>query len=278
VATPNTESTLVDLALAGTASHVERVVRAARQTQADPAETHACRGLDWTWADDGSLLVRARLAPGQGAVLISALAKETDQPSAGRPHCSAEQSIEDRPPIVPLAARRADALITLVTRPGSSASAISGAAQVVLHIDADQAIARLENGPALPPASAERIACSARVQALVKDRRGNPLHLGRTDIHNLLLLCDRRHRLIHDQGYSMRGSGNDVTFYRPNGRPIADAGPPTEGRPAAVYDLASAHGITITDESLTPTWGGERLDPTTILALLLPERPRVAAA
>jgi hypothetical protein len=325
VASADTERTLLELALAGTASHVERIVRATRQATADPAETHANRRLEWDWDDDGALLLRARLTPEQGATLLNALARATDHPLAGQPECSAEHSAAPRDgsaPIEPLGARRADALVSLLAR-SHDASAASSGAQVVLHIDAAQATAQIEKGPAVPLASAERIACAARVRALVKDRKGNPLYLGRThrlvskrllaavslrdqhrcrwvgcdetrhldahhirhwlhggrtDIHNLVLLCDRHHRLIHEHGYSMRGVGTDVTFYRPDGEPIATVGPPTEGRPEAVREISLAHGITITDDTITPTWAGERLDPTPILMLLLPQTNAFAAA
>lgn len=349
VATAGTEDTLLALALAGTASHVERVVRAIRQARADPAEVHAGRRLDWTWNDDGSLQVRVRLTPEQGTELLNALAGVTDKQAprvrgAGAAGCSAEQSTPDgfgsdpgftplsaNPsaptetvdvPIEALAARRADALIALVTGTGSTRTGISSGAQVVLHIDAEQGTAQIENGPSVPMASAERLVCGARVQALLKDRRGNPLYLGRThrlaskkliaavsvrdqhrcrwigctatrhldahhirhwlrggrtDVHNLTLLCDYHHRLIHDHGYSMRGFGTDVTFHRPDGQLIPDAGPPTEGRSDAVREISSTRGITITDDALTPTWAGERLDPTGILELLLAE-PTIAAA
>jgi len=285
VATPETEQALVDLALAGTASHVERVVRGARQARADPAETHAGRHLHWTWRDDGMLDLRGRLTPEQGAVLLSALATATEDASPGQHQRSAEHRTPSRhrmspvagseaesgggdaPPGValePLAARRTDALVALVTGSGSSDKALSAAAQVVLHIDAESATAHIERGPETRHLDAHHIK--------------HWLHGGRTDIHNLVLLCDRHHRLIHDHGYSMRGIGNDVTFHRPDGRPIEDAGPPTGGRLEAVYELSSAHGIAITDETLTPTWAGERLDPTPILALLLPEPSMATAA
>lgn len=343
VATPGTEQALVDLALAGTAGHVERVVRATRQARADPVEVHAERCVHWTWRDDGMLDLRGRFTPEQGALLLSALAATTDGASEKRAHCSAEHheprggpaeravdpgshsdDAAGEAPVEPLTARRADALIALVTRTAvGSSNAAAGTAQVVLHIDSETATAHIERGPVVPLASAERIACAARVRALVKDRRGNPLYLGRThrlatktliaavsvrdqhrcrwagctetrhldahhikhwlrggrtDIDNLVLLCDRHHRLIHDHGYSMHGTGNDVSCHRPDGRLVADAGPPTEGRPEAVYEVSTAHGVTITDETLTPTWAGERLDPTPIMALLLPEPSRTRAA
>jgi hypothetical protein len=73
VATPGTEQRLLDVALAGTALHVEFIVRAWRRTdrviaakQADAR--HLSRHLT-TWIDDdGMMAVRGRLTPEIGAV------------------------------------------------------------------------------------------------------------------------------------------------------------------------------------------------------------------
>ncbi|HVL86052.1 MAG TPA: DUF222 domain-containing protein, partial [Pseudonocardia sp.] len=74
---PERERTLLDLALAGTASHVERIVRATRRLSADPCLATARRALTWRWADDGSLVLRGRLPPTEGAALIAALTART---------------------------------------------------------------------------------------------------------------------------------------------------------------------------------------------------------
>ena len=61
VATPETEQTLLDVALAGTAAHVEQVVRAWRRVDrtaeaADDRRRHASRVLH-TWVDDDGMVV-----------------------------------------------------------------------------------------------------------------------------------------------------------------------------------------------------------------------------
>ncbi len=84
VATPETEQRLLDVALLGTASHVERIVRAWRRTdrviaaqQADAR--HLSRHLT-TWIDDdGMMVLRGRLTPELGAVLHRALEAAADQ-------------------------------------------------------------------------------------------------------------------------------------------------------------------------------------------------------
>ncbi|MCY3844318.1 MAG: DUF222 domain-containing protein, partial [Acidobacteria bacterium] len=78
VATPETEQSLLDVALAGTAAHVERVVRAWRQTDRaaernEDQQRQADRSLR-TWVDDdGMVVVRGRLTPEVGSVFRRAL-------------------------------------------------------------------------------------------------------------------------------------------------------------------------------------------------------------
>ena len=84
VATPETEQTLLDVALAGTAAHVEQVVRAWRRVDrtaeaADDRRRHASRVLH-TWVDDdGMVVIRGRLAPEVGAVVRRALEAALDE-------------------------------------------------------------------------------------------------------------------------------------------------------------------------------------------------------
>jgi hypothetical protein len=78
VATGETEERLLAFAQAGTAEHLERVVRVWRHADGgdDPqaeAQRHADRHLHLTTAADGSVLVRGRLDPEVGAVLARAL-------------------------------------------------------------------------------------------------------------------------------------------------------------------------------------------------------------
>src|SRR5437588_7270012 len=78
VATPETEERLLAVARAGTAEHVERIVRGWRRVdrQAERHETarqHATRGLYVYEDDDGTLVVRGRLTPEAGALFRRAL-------------------------------------------------------------------------------------------------------------------------------------------------------------------------------------------------------------
>ena len=83
VATPETEDTLLMIALHGTASHVEKLVRQYRRAQ-DAAELtrealqFANRSVRYFYDDDGSLVLNARLPAESGAVLVKALEVATE--------------------------------------------------------------------------------------------------------------------------------------------------------------------------------------------------------
>src|SRR5438309_4480362 len=78
VATPETEARLRAVGRAGTAAHVERIVRGWRRVdrhaEAREAERqHAGRALYVYPAEDGTVVLRGRLAPEVGALLLRAL-------------------------------------------------------------------------------------------------------------------------------------------------------------------------------------------------------------
>src|SRR5881296_3339024 len=79
VATPETEARLLAVGRAGTAPHVERIVRGWRRVDriAEAKETtrrHASRALHVYQGEDGMVVLRGRLAPEVGALLVQALA------------------------------------------------------------------------------------------------------------------------------------------------------------------------------------------------------------
>ena len=106
VARPETEKELVELGRAGTAAHIERVVRAWRRIDrsveaADDelrdASSHVTTHID----ENGMFVIRGRLAPEAGEVLMKALDAAGEKLFAGQG--------EDRPPAEQGARRRADA-------------------------------------------------------------------------------------------------------------------------------------------------------------------------
>ena len=78
VATPDTEERLLAIGRAGTAEHVERIVRGwrhmDRKAEKDEARRqHARRALHVYPNDDGTTTIRGRLSPEAGAILLKAL-------------------------------------------------------------------------------------------------------------------------------------------------------------------------------------------------------------
>ena len=142
-ATPGNDGRLVDLALAGTASQVERFVRAWRRVDRAEAATqtnarHLGRHLS-TWVDDdGMVVIRGRLTPEIGAVVQRALEAAAD-------HLFREASGAPAGPTlceeVTAGQRRADAL-GLLAEAALTADLDRGSSgdryQVILHVDADE--------------------------------------------------------------------------------------------------------------------------------------------
>ena len=78
VATPETDARLVAIGRAGTAAHIERIVRGWRQVDRraesrKAVRQHKGRGLQVYEDDDGMVVVRGRLTPEAGALLRRAL-------------------------------------------------------------------------------------------------------------------------------------------------------------------------------------------------------------
>src|SRR5437660_3282023 len=78
IATPEIEERLLKVGLAGTADHVERIVRGWRRVDRkveveETARRHKHRTVQFYHDDDGMVIIRARLEPQAGAVVIQAI-------------------------------------------------------------------------------------------------------------------------------------------------------------------------------------------------------------
>ena len=99
---------------------------------------------------------------------------------------------------------------------------------------------------------------------------------GRTALDNLVLLCRRHHRAVHEEGFRVTvDAAGGVRFLRPDGRPLLEAPPaPAWTGPALqpTNDGLAAAGIEIDADTATPSWRGERLDLDFAMSVLW--RPR----
>lgn len=145
--------------------HVRRL-RSSRCADLDAAhEGRAKRHLTWFVDDVGSVRFFGRLSAEQGAAFVDALESRAEEAEGdpADPACPAGWS---RPP---LEARRADALVDLVTGGGAET-------QVVLHADPEALaceaesreqragdVLHLRGGAAVPSALARRLACDCRI-------------------------------------------------------------------------------------------------------------------
>jgi hypothetical protein len=189
VADATNEDYLLNIALCGTASHLETVVRGYRRAL-DAAELsrEAIQQRDqslWYHTEpDGSLVVRARLPAEVGALFVRAVQAAEDSLPIPK-NVSAETSTDDQHRS---RKRRVEALATLAESfLASGPRDLSGAdrQQIVVHVDAETlkhshaGRCELEQGPAIASETARRLACDASLVAIIENEQGEPLNVGR---------------------------------------------------------------------------------------------------
>ena len=311
VATAENEAALLDVALCATAAHVERFVRGWRRVDRaseahEDERRHLTRELR-TWVDDdGMVVLRGRLTPEAGAVVLRALEAAADRLfQDARSSPTGDAPTEEITP----GQRRADAL-ALLAEAALSADLDRGTAgeryQVVLHVDdptvCASAAASPDAGGALEldhgaqRVSAEtsrRISCDAAVVTMRHDdagldnsaagrrtrtipaairralvardrscrfpgctsRRCDAHHIehwadgGATSLDNLVLLCRRHHRAVHEGGFDVAaGEAGVLEFWRPDGSRLRET-------PSACRELLEIPAVDPPDP-----WDGTRFD------------------
>ncbi|HSL49257.1 MAG TPA: DUF222 domain-containing protein, partial [Candidatus Deferrimicrobiaceae bacterium] len=195
VATPETEARLLAVGRAGTAAHVERIVRGWRRVdrQAEAraaARQHAGRALHVYQDDDGTVVLRGRLAPEVGALLLRALdaARETLYQRA-RATAGGGAAVSDPATEPPTRAQQqADALALLAEtalRHELDPGAPGERYQVVVHVDAavladpeqpGQSV--LEEGSHVSAETSRRLACDASRVVMRHDHTGRLAEVG----------------------------------------------------------------------------------------------------
>jgi uncharacterized protein DUF222 len=314
IAEPEIEEELLGLAVQLTAAQLERAVRAYRRvTTQEAAAVQDTAGVDWYWDDDGSLVLKGRLAPEDGAVFLQALHAARDALREQR-RDGERGSAEPRPTNAEALAAMADLALSGTGRAGGERH------QVVVHVDqaalagGEEGGCELADGPAIASETARRLACDSSVIRL-QERDGRTLSVGRktrsipsavgralrrrdggcrfpgcenhrfvdahhvrhwahggeTALGNLLLLCRRHHRLVHEDGYSVERLPDDRFRFRdPWGRPIPGAPRPP---PGSLDSLLQANRPLPIDAATYRRGAGDRMDLDLAVEALLKVTP-----
>jgi hypothetical protein len=87
---------------------------------------------------------------------------------------------------------------------------------------------------------------------------------GETSLDNLVLLCRRHHRAVHEEGYRIEHTADgELRFFRPQGWEIPTVPPPpplVEDPLADLSSLLDEEGVSINAGTGFPTWEGGPVD------------------
>ena len=265
VADAENESKLLELAEVLTASQLERAIAAYRRFRREEAvEQQEREFVTWFWTDDGSLAFRGQLPAEDGALLVRSL-------EAARAALS--QKGEERVSNAEAFVAMADTALAKAGRDRTGGERT----QVVIHVDAatlaHDADGRCElaDGIALAPETARRLSCDASVVDLGRKRRTvsssqrralqardrgcrfpgcdrtrfvDAHHVqhwsqgGETNLDNLVTLCRRHHRFVHERGYSVKlGDDGEVAWRNQHGLVLPNVPRPPPSDAGALRDL-----------------------------------------
>ncbi|HEV8675430.1 MAG TPA: DUF222 domain-containing protein, partial [Methylomirabilota bacterium] len=241
VATPDTEARLLAVGRTGTAAHVERIVRAwrrvDRQEEVREAEArHAGRSLQVYPDEDGMMVIRGRLEPEVGAMLLRAL-EAAREALYQRARATATEGHETDPPTP--GQQQADALALVAETAlaqGLDPGPGSERYQVVVHVDAaaladpDQpGQSALEDGLRVSGETSRRLACDATRVVMRHANAGDGLDVGRRT--RTIPPALRRALQARDHGCRFPGcgvryaQGHHIGFARPGRRGPSPATP-----------------------------------------------------
>jgi len=244
VATAENESSLLEMARASTASQLERICRGYRRAIAGleglrPEDEAQRRFVRIRGAESGMVRIEAQLGAEEAAMVMKALEvaaargrgapSGSDGVSAETPSDMARSGAVATGGDVPAETSRrltdaerwlsrADALVVVAESYLAGGAAAPGSAppvELVVHVDestlrsADDGVATLEDGTAIPRQTAERFACDASVVRVVEEGDGTPLDVGRRTRRIAPAL--RRALRLRDRGCRFPGCTNRLT-------------------------------------------------------------------
>jgi Domain of unknown function (DUF222) len=199
IASADIEDALLELAIHGTGSHVQKMVqlyRRAKDAEELTREQHQqeTRSVTYRWDDDGSLVLSARLPAEAGVLLLKALNVAADEipldeeAAAKRAALEKVTAVTSTMKFPPSHKQRADALALLAESfiaHGSESLSGGDKHQIVVHVSAEtlqDSVAgqcEFEDGASMAAETARRLCCDASVVAIVENDKGEPLNVGR---------------------------------------------------------------------------------------------------
>jgi hypothetical protein len=284
VATPQTESRLLELALVATAAQLERLCRGYRAAlDAAAAPLPEERSVHKRLLAGGMVKLELVLEPDEADLVLRAVERAREVPAAG---------VSEEAP----QPTRADGAVALAESflAGPSASGSDGArAQVMVHLEQEPLAAdgewsaTLEDGTRLsaPSGALRRVACDCSLASAGRRSRSIPppmrralmardrgcvfpgcthtqylhghhiehwLHGGETSLENLVVLCSFHHRLVHEGGWSVGRAADGALLFAPPGGKALVLAPPGEWDGGGSFDFAP--------EVNFPLWDGSRPD------------------
>jgi len=273
------------------------------------------------------VIIRGRLEPEAGAVLMQALAaaRETvyQQGRRNGNDVPAGTSVDEPPTWEQLQADALAVIAETALHHGIDPGAAGERYQVVVHVDAavladaDASGQAVVEGARVSAETSQRLACDASRVVMRHDADGNITevgartrtippairralhhrdqgcrfpgcgsrfgqghhirhwaHGGPTTLSNLITLCRRHHRAVHEEGFQLtREPNGELTFRTPQGWRLPTVPPPAPAPAEPVARLRHQHaalGLDIDAHTGTPSWQGDRLDLEWAISVLHP--------